>query len=103
MHVNVPVEHPTTFQPCPKWVKAEKGNKIKGIMEHDELVGDMPRVEKLPTQERLKLAKKRRNEQLKKGVEYDKAYESVDSCQFSMGQTIFKFMFRWRAHFFACS
>ena len=38
-------------------------------MEHADLVNDMARVEKLQTQERLKLAKKRRMEQLKKGME----------------------------------
>ena len=42
------------------------------LVEHDDLVGELPLVEKMSTAERLKHAKKRRQHQLKKFSQYEK-------------------------------
>ena len=42
---------------------------------HEELILEMELIERLPTQERLKMAKKRRALQLKIWSEYDQDYE----------------------------
>ncbi|XP_037085410.1 protein phosphatase 1 regulatory subunit 16A-like isoform X2 [Pollicipes pollicipes] len=39
---------------------------LRGSMEHDDLIREMPLIEKLSTQERLKLARRRRKEQLRR-------------------------------------
>ena len=41
-------------------------------MEHEELVAEMPRVESLAVSERLKLARRRRAQQLKRWAHYEK-------------------------------
>lgn len=46
--------------------------------EHSELVEEMQDIEKLPTVERLKLARKRRLQQLKKYAEYEKRLEKLE-------------------------
>lgn len=43
-------------------------------MEHFELIQEMPHVEQMPTQERLILARKRRNQQLKVWIQKEKEY-----------------------------
>lgn len=43
-------------------------------MEHSELIQEMPHIEQMPTQERLLLARKRRNHQLKVFNQKDKEY-----------------------------
>ena len=42
------------------------------MIEHDELVAEIPHVEKMATAERLKHARKRRQQQLKKFGQYEK-------------------------------
>ena len=42
------------------------------MTEHAELLAELPLVEKMSTQERLKHAKKRRNQQLKRFSQYEK-------------------------------
>ena len=42
------------------------------MTEHAELLAELPVVEKMSTQERLKHAKKRRNQQLKRFAQYEK-------------------------------
>ncbi|XP_064641764.1 protein phosphatase 1 regulatory subunit 16A-like isoform X7 [Lineus longissimus] len=44
-------------------------------MDHNELMAELPLMEKMSTQERLKLAKKRRSQQLKRWGQYEKALE----------------------------
>lgn len=43
-------------------------------MEHSDLILEMPHIEQMPTQERLILAKKRRNQQLKVWTQKEKEY-----------------------------
>lgn len=43
-------------------------------MEHQQLIEEMPRVEQMPTQERLMLARKRRTLQLKQWIQKEKEY-----------------------------
>lgn len=45
-------------------------------MEHSELIAEMAYIEKLSTQERLKLARRRRMQQLKKCSQKDKEFFS---------------------------
>jgi len=42
------------------------------MAEHEELVAEMPTVEKMPIADRLKLAKKRRTAQLKSFAQFEK-------------------------------
>lgn len=44
-------------------------------MEHYELVQEMPSVERMSTQDRLKHARKRRSQQLKKWTQYERQLE----------------------------
>lgn len=44
-------------------------------MEHYELVQEMPSIERMTTQDRLKHARKRRSQQLKKWAQYEKQLE----------------------------
>ncbi|KAK0045845.1 protein phosphatase 1 regulatory subunit 16A-like isoform X2, partial [Biomphalaria pfeifferi] len=44
-------------------------------MEHYELVQEMPTIERMTTQDRLKHARKRRSQQLKKWGQYEKQLE----------------------------
>ena len=46
------------------------------MADHNELISEMPTLEKLSTQERLKLARKRRGQQLKKWSQREKEYNS---------------------------
>jgi len=46
------------------------------MADHSELVSEMPVLEKLSTQERLKLAKKRRSQQLKKWSQREKEFNN---------------------------
>jgi protein phosphatase 1 regulatory subunit 16A len=46
------------------------------MADHSELVSEMPVLEKLSTQERLKLARKRRSQQLKKWSQREKEFNS---------------------------
>lgn len=46
------------------------------MADHSELVSEMPVLEKLSTQERLKLARKRRTQQLKKWSQREKEYNN---------------------------
>ena len=50
------------------------------MTEHDELVAEIPHVEKMATAERLKHAKKRRQQQLKKYNQYDKQVSKCWCC-----------------------
>lgn len=43
-------------------------------MEHSDLILEMPHIEQMPTQERLILAKKRRNQQLKVWLQKEKEH-----------------------------
>lgn len=43
-------------------------------MEHADLILEMPHIEQMPTQERLILARKRRNQQLKVWMQKEKEY-----------------------------
>lgn len=43
-------------------------------MEHQQLIEEMPRIEQMPTQERLLLARKRRIQQLKQWTQKEKEY-----------------------------
>lgn len=43
-------------------------------MEHAQLIEEMPRIEQMPTQERLILARKRRSQQLKQWIHKDKEH-----------------------------
>ena len=49
------------------------------MTEHQDLVSEMASVEKMATQDRLKHAKKRRSQQLKKWANYEKALEKENS------------------------
>ena len=42
------------------------------VTDHEELVAEIPQIERMATAERLKLAKKRRQQQLKKFSQYEK-------------------------------
>ena len=53
--------------------------KITAIMEHHELVQEMPSIERMATQDRLKHARKRRSTQLKKWLQYDKNWDKESS------------------------
>ncbi|XP_074646447.1 uncharacterized protein LOC141902560 isoform X2 [Tubulanus polymorphus] len=44
-------------------------------MAHEELVAELPMLEKMPTHERLKLAKKRRSQQMKRWYQFEKQME----------------------------
>ncbi|CAG2109437.1 unnamed protein product [Medioppia subpectinata] len=46
------------------------------MADHSELVSEMPVLEKLSTQERLKLARKRRTQQLKKWSQREKEFNN---------------------------
>ena len=48
-------------------------------MEHYELVQEMPSIERMATQDRLKHARKRRSQQLKRYGQYDKQWEKENS------------------------
>ena len=48
------------------------GPQLKQMAEHSELVSEMPLLERMSTQDRLKLARKRRLQQLKKYNQKDK-------------------------------
>ena len=48
-------------------------------MEHYELVAEMPSIERMATQDRLKHARKRRSQQLKRYGQYDKQWEKENS------------------------
>lgn len=50
-------------------------------MEHYQLIEEMPRIEQMPTQERLILARKRRNQQLKVWSQKDKEYSRKTTKQ----------------------
>ena len=50
-------------------------------MEHSELILEMPHVEQMPTQERLLLARKRRNQQLKVWTQKEKEFSRKTSKQ----------------------
>lgn len=58
------------------WLLCE-GDKYNSEMatEHYELVQEMPSIERMTTQDRLKHAKKRRQQQLKKWAQYEKQLE----------------------------
>lgn len=49
------------------------------MSEHAELLAELPLVEKMSTQERLKHAKKRRNQQLKRFSQYEKQLEKENN------------------------
>lgn len=44
------------------------------MVEHSDLISEMPYLERLNTEERLKLARKRRSQQLKKWSQREKEY-----------------------------
>lgn len=46
------------------------------MADHSELVSEMPLLEKMSTQERLKLARKRRSQQLKKWSQREKEFNT---------------------------
>jgi protein phosphatase 1 regulatory subunit 16A len=50
-------------------------------MEHSELIQEMPHIEQMPTQERLSLARKRRNHQLKVWTQKEKEHSRKTSKQ----------------------
>lgn len=50
-------------------------------MEHYDLVQEMPSIERMATQERLKHARKRRSQQLKKWTQYEKQLEKDNSSK----------------------
>lgn len=49
------------------------------MADHQDLVQEIPSVERMGTQERLKHAKKRRSQQLKKWANYDKQLDKDHS------------------------
>lgn len=59
------------------------------IMEHQDLIQEMPRVEQMPTQERLLLARKRRNQQLQQWIQKEKEYGRKSSKQKTNKRGIF--------------
>ena len=48
------------------------------MAEHSDLISEMPFLEKLNTEERLKLARKRRSQQLKKWSQREKEYSLMN-------------------------
>jgi protein phosphatase 1 regulatory subunit 16A len=50
-------------------------------IEHSELIQEMPHIEQMPTQERLSLARKRRNHQLKVWTQKEKEHSRKTSKQ----------------------
>jgi protein phosphatase 1 regulatory subunit 16A len=46
------------------------------MADHSELISEMPLLEKMSTQERLKLARKRRTQQMKKWSQREKEYNN---------------------------
>ena len=53
----------------------KKGQLKTAAMEHYELVQEMGSIERMTTQERLKHARKRRTQQLKKWTQYERQLE----------------------------
>ena len=47
------------------------------IADHEELVSEIPQIERMATAERLKLAKKRRQKQLKSFSHYEKQVDPL--------------------------
>ena len=45
---------------------------LRSNMEHEDLIREMPHIERLSTQERLKLARRRRKEQLRRFLQREK-------------------------------
>jgi hypothetical protein len=58
-------------------VLARNIDSSSGSDEHEDLLAEMELIERLPTQERLKQAKRRRALQLKKWSEYEKEYSAL--------------------------
>lgn len=56
------------------------------MADHQDLVAEIPSVERMGTQERLKHAKKRRSQQLKKWVNYEKQLDKDNSKKAKKGQ-----------------
>lgn len=56
------------------------------MADHSELVSEIAAVEKMATQDRLKHAKKRRSQQLKKWANYEKHLEKENSKKKKSGQ-----------------
>lgn len=56
------------------------------MADHQDLVQEIPSVERMGTQERLKHAKKRRSQQLKKWANYDKQLDKDHSKKAKKGQ-----------------
>lgn len=56
------------------------------MADHQDLVAEIPSVERMGTQERLKQAKKRRSQQLKKWVNYEKQLDKDNSKKAKKGQ-----------------
>ena len=57
------------------------------MADHSDLVHEIPSVEKMGTQERLKHAKKRRSQQLKKWANYEKQLEKENTKKSKKGST----------------
>lgn len=51
------------------------------MSDHSELVAEITIVEKMPTQDRLKHARKRRSQQLKRFANYEKQLEKQESSK----------------------
>lgn len=60
------------------------------MADHQDLVQEIPSVERMGTQERLKHAKKRRSQQLKKWANYDKQLDKDHSKKAKKGQPLKK-------------
>ena len=58
----------------------KRGFDGPSVVEHAELVAELPTVEKMTTADRLKHAKKRRAQQLKKYNMYDKSYKTQENA-----------------------
>lgn len=58
-------------------------------MEHADLILEMPHIEQMPTQERLILARKRRNQQLKVWAQKEKEYSKKAKTQRSAKRSIY--------------
>ncbi|XP_048749788.2 protein phosphatase 1 regulatory subunit 16A-like isoform X3 [Ostrea edulis] len=60
------------------------------MADHSDLVAEIPSVERMGTQERLKHAKKRRSQQMKKWTNYEKQLEKDSSKKTKKGQPLKK-------------